>query len=145
MFRFVFLVVFFWACSPEESEPIDTGEKVGCGDPTAHDVTLYFAVEDTESNGVSNLLVSLVDRSWEPGVLGESETDGQGLGSLLAVGVTDLPNCWGTVLNYVVEVKDSNGYYADAEKPINSYLHGAIEDGTFEADFSAFPIVVSPQ
>ena len=78
-------------------------------------------------------------------MLGEGQTDGQGLGSLLAVGVTDLPDCWGTLLNYVVEVSDPNGYYADAEKPVNSYLHGAIEDGSLEADFSAFPIVVSPQ
>ena len=101
-----FLLFILAACSSSEPDFIDTGDggKIVCGDPTAHDVTLSFGVADSEGNGVSNLAVSLVDRSWEPGVLGEGQTDGQGLGSLLAVGVTDLPDCWGTLLNYVVEV-----------------------------------------
>ena len=110
-----------------------------------HDVSVLFAVVDGQGNGVANLDVSLVDRSWEPGTLGSGTTDGRGEGALLAQSVTDLPNCWGTVLNYVVEVTDPTSYYAPAEKAVNSYLYGAIEDGSFEADLTAFPIEVVPQ
>ena len=143
--RFLFLLPIVVACSSSETEPEDTGSGPGCGDPSTHDLSVLFAVEDEQGNGVANLEVSLVDKAWEPGVLGSSSTDGQGKGALLAEGVTDLPNCWGTMLNYVAEVTDPNGYYQSAEKPVNSYLYGAIDDGSFEADLTAFPITVVPQ
>jgi hypothetical protein len=44
-----------------------------------------------------------------------------------------------------MEVHDPTSYYAPAEKPVNSYLYGAIEDGSFEADLTDFPIKVVPQ
>jgi len=141
--KWIVFGVLLGACSSGEKSADDTGVKEGCGDPTLHDITVQFAVEDESGNGVSNIDVRLEERNWDPGVLGESTTDGQGMGDLLAVGVTDLPNCWGTMLSYMVVVEDSSGYYATAEKGINSYLHGAIEDGSMTADLTAFPIVVT--
>jgi hypothetical protein len=132
-------------CAAEEQSLEDTGEEEGCGTPTTHSVTVTFAVVDASKNGVSNLEVRLEDRAWEPGVLGTGQTDGNGLGELLADSVTDLPGCWGTMLNYVVIAEDPSGYYADAEKPVNSYLFGAISDGSNQADLTAFPIEVSPK
>jgi hypothetical protein len=130
----------------EEKEPIDdTSEQEGCGTATIHSVAVAFAVVDASGNGVSNLEVRLEDRAWEPGVLGTGQTDGNGLGELLADPVTDLPGCWGTMLNYVVVAADPSGYYADAEKPVNSYLFGAISDGSNQADLTAFPMEVLPK
>lgn len=131
-------------CGGDEEPKDDTGEQEGCGTPTIHTVSVSFAVVDAQGNGVSNLDVVLEDRAWEPGVLGSGQTDGNGLGELLAESVTDLPNCWGTMLSYVVVVEDPSGYYADAEKPVNSYLYGAISDGSNQADLTAFPIEVAP-
>jgi hypothetical protein len=45
----------------------------------------------------------------------------------------------------VVVATDPSGYYADAEKPVNSYLFGAISDGTNVADFTDFPMEIVPQ
>ena len=143
--RLFLLIPLFFACASDDSEQEETGTSTGCGDPVPHDVSVLFSVTDGQGNGVANLDVALVDRSWEPGVLGSGSTDGQGTGSLLAQSVTDLPNCWGTVLNYVVEVTDPTSYYAASEKAVNSYLYSAIEDGSFEADLTDFPIVVVPQ
>jgi len=144
-------VKYFWltflllGCGSSDSPSDDTGEQVGCGDPSSHDVRVIYEVVDASGNGVSNLEVRLEERNWEPGTLGTGETDGNGTGELLAAGVTDLPNCWGTMLDYVVVVEDPSAYYAAAEKPVNSYLHGAIDDGSLEADLTSFPIEVSAE
>ena len=143
--RLFLLIPLLMACASDDSDGQETGSSTGCGDPVSHDVSVLFAVVDGQGNGVANLEVALVDRSWEPGTLGSGTTDGQGEGALLAQSVTDLPNCWGTVLNYVVEVNDPTSYYAPAEKAVNSYLYGAIDDGSFEADLTDFPIAVVPQ
>lgn len=132
-------------CGAEPDPQEDTSDQSGCGVPSEHTVSLVYAVVDAAGNGVANLAVRLEDRAWEPGVLGSGETDGNGLGELLAESVTDLPGCWGTLLNYVVVVQDPSGYYADAEKPVNSYLFGAISDGSNIADFTDFPIEVAPK
>jgi hypothetical protein len=132
------------ACGGSELQE-DTSDPTGCGEPTSHDVVVVFAVVEAAGNGVSNLEVHLEDRAWNPGVLGTGQTDGNGLGELLAEGVTDLPHCWGTMLDYVVVVEDPSNYYISAEKPLNSYLFGAISDGSLKADFTAFPILVSAE
>jgi hypothetical protein len=139
------LVALAAGCGGEAPEQTDTGEKEGCGTPSLHTVSVVYLVVDSSGNGVSNLEVRLEERAWEPGVLGAGETDGNGNGELLAESVTDLPGCWGTMLNYVVVASDPSGYYGDAEKPVNSYLFGAISDGSNRADLTAFPIEITPQ
>ena len=141
----LWLSIVVIGCSGSDDVLEDTGQDVGCGDPSSHDVRVLFEVVDASGNGVSNLEVRLEDRAWEPGTLGSGTTDGNGTGELLAAGVTDLPNCWGTMLDYVVVVEDPSAYYAAAEKPVNSYLHGAIDDGSLEADLTSFPIEVSAE
>jgi hypothetical protein len=144
-FRVWIFIGMIAGCGGEEPTQDDTGENEGCGTPSSHTVSLVYLVVDAAGNGASNLEVRLEDRAWEPGVLGTGATDGNGEGELLAESVTDLPGCWGTMLSYVVVASDPSGYYADAEKPVNSYLFGAISDGSNVADLTAFPIEIIPQ
>jgi hypothetical protein len=146
-FKLIFMMasVLALGCGGEKQPVDDSGEREGCGTATIHSVAVTFAVVDASGNGVSNLEVRLEDRAWEPGVLGTGQTDGNGFGELFAESVTDLPGCWGTMLNYVVVATDPSDYYADAEKPVNSYLFGAISDGSNQADLTAFPMEILPK
>ena len=52
-------------------------------------------------------------RAWAPGVLGAATSDAGGGAAFTAAEVTDLPGCWGTVLDYVLLVHDPAGVFAD--------------------------------
>jgi len=136
-----FLFLFLLACGSSGSG--DSGERVGaCGDPSEVDLTLKVAVQDSDGNALQDMDVVLEDRGWTSTTLGGGITNAAGEVEFEALGVTDVPGCWGTLLDYVVVASDSLGAWSAGEKSANSYLHTAIEDNSMEADLRAFPVVL---
>ncbi|MEE2751144.1 MAG: hypothetical protein VX519_06925 [Myxococcota bacterium] len=141
--RFAFLVLILSACGRSGAE--DSGEREGaCGEPSEVDLTLKVAVHDSDGIGLQDINVDLEDRGWTNSALGGGVTDEDGEVEFVASGVTDLPNCWGTLLDYVVVATDSQGQWRTGEKSANSYLYTAIDDASMEADMRAFPVVMEP-
>ncbi len=137
------LALVFAACGPSGDE--DSGERVGaCGEPTEVDLTLQVAVQGSDGVWLQDVDVVLEDRGWTNTVLGGGITDESGEVEFVASGVTDLPDCWGTLLDYVVLATDARGQWSPGEKNANSYLHTAIQDTSMEADMTAFPVVLEP-
>jgi hypothetical protein len=128
---------------PADEEQEDTGDPPGihCGDATTWDVTVRARVEDAAGQGVEGVTVGLDDRGYTYGLLGSGETVATGDVQFVATGVTDLPGCWGIVLDYWLVAYDDAGKVA-AEDDMNTELYDAIADGTVLADVSAFPLVV---
>ena len=139
--RRMLLAVFLLACSDGE---VDTGDApVGaCGTPSQHDLTVRVAVQSEAGALLEVIEVVLEDRAWNPGALGSAITDADGEVEMEARGVTDLPDCWGTLLDYVLVATDPRGEYATGEKDVNSSLYNAIADGSLEADVRGFPLVL---
>ena len=106
------------------------------------DLSVRVAVQSEDGALLEDIEVVLEDRAWNPGPLGSAITDAEGEGEIDASGVTDLPGCWGTMLDYVLVATDPRGEYATGEKDVNSSLYNAISDGSLEADVRAFPLVL---
>jgi len=141
--RVAFLVLALSACGRSGAD--DSGERDGaCGDPSEVELTLKVAVQGSDGVGLQDIDVVLEDRGWTNTVLGSGVTDEAGEVEFVASGVTDLPNCWGTLLDYVVLATDAQGSWNPGEKNANSYLHTAIDDTSMEADMRAFPVVLEP-
>ena len=113
-----------------------------CGEPSEVDLALRVSVQGADGSWLQDIDVVLEDRGWTNEQLGGGITNGEGEVEFVASGVTDLPGCWGTMLDYVVLATDPRGDWSAGEKSANSYLHSAIEDGTMEADMRAFPLVM---
>ena len=114
-------------------EPVDDTGSLGgaCGAVTSWDLAVIATVEEG-GVPVSDALVTLEDRGWEPiTILGEAVSAVDGSFHLEAEGVTAVEGCWGSLLDYVVvaEHGDRRG-----ERRVNQALYRAIEDGTLEAD-----------
>jgi hypothetical protein len=122
-----------------DTNDTQTTEPSGaCGDPIQYNLTVIGTVTSGPGQYAPGAHVVLEDRGWEPGtILGEGVTDNKGVFTLDVVGLTSLENCWGTVLDYVLEA-DKGVFYG--ERDINSNLFNAIEDGSLVADMSAFPL-----
>jgi hypothetical protein len=135
--------ILILACSGGD---VDTGEAPAgaCGTPSQHDLEIRVAVQSVDGAFLEDIAVVLEDRAWNPGELGSAITDGDGEADIDASGVTDLPGCWGTMLDYVLIASDPRGEWATAEKDVNSSLYNAISDGSLEADVRAFPLVLQP-
>ena len=139
----VFLVLCLAGCAPAD-ETVDEGEDsdpagVQCGEPVTYDVEIRARVEDV--NGpAAGVLVYLDDRGWTDSTLGSSTTDAAGETSFVALGVTALDGCWGTVLNYQLVAEHSDG--RDVEDDMNTELHAAIDDGSLVADVRDFPLTL---
>jgi hypothetical protein len=122
----------------DTSDTQTTEPSGACGDPILYDLTVIGTVTSGPGQYAPAAHVVLEDRGWEPGtILGEGFTDEKGVFQLSVVGLTSLENCWGTVLDYVLEA-DKGVFYG--EKDINTNLFNAIEDGSLVADMSAFPL-----
>ncbi len=133
------------ACGADE--PGDTGPaepQSACGEPSTVAVTVVARVVDPAGGGVKDIRVALDDRGWTFQELAEGTTDRDGYVTLEAVELTDLPGCWGTVLDYVLVASDPKGHWETAEKDVNSWLYNAISDGTGVADLSGYPIEIGP-
>jgi hypothetical protein len=135
------LAILLLACSGGE---VDTGDAPlgACGTPSQHDLSVRVAVQSEDGALLEDIEVVLDDRAWNPGPLGSAITDVEGEGELDASGVTDLPGCWGTMLDYVLVATDPRGEWATGEKDVNSSLYNAISDGSMVADVRAFPLVL---
>ncbi len=137
------IVVFLMACGAEDSgAPAgdDTGhDGVDCGEASTHDVAIT-ALVTAAAGSVEGVEVTLDDRGWTNAILGSGTTDGRGRVTFTAVGVTSLPNCWGTVLNYWIVAADPDDAARTAEDDMNTELYNAIDGGSFATDVSDRPL-----
>ena len=128
------------------SDPTDTGDTDGqgaCGEVSTEVMSVRGLVEDEQGLGFEGVTVRLEDRGWNPGAtLGTAITDGQGQFVLEEVTITDVENCWGSMLDYVLVATHEE---STAEKEINTQLYNAILDASLEADVSAIPLVLSSE
>ncbi len=135
------LAILLLACSDGEVDSTDA--PVGaCGTPSQHSLSVRVAVQSEDGDLLEDIEVVLEDRAWNPGPLGSAITNVEGEGEIDASGVTDLPGCWGTMLDYVLVATDPRGEYATGEKDVNSSLFNAISDGSLEADVRGFPLLL---
>lgn len=114
-------------CGSPDTDVADTSDGA-CGEPSLHDVTVEGSVVDGDTAaGVAGATVTLRDGQWSPPeTLGTATTAADGTFSLAAAGVTDLPGCWGIVLDYQLEVTDG---VREASRGINGPLEAAIREG----------------
>lgn len=139
------LLTLALACSGGDTgEPVDENEGA-CGDASEHDVTLVVKVVDGLSGDpLEGIEVVVDDRGWTYEDLATGTTGADGTATLDVRGVTDLPDCWGTVLDYVLEVSDPTGFFAEAEEDLNSALYNGIHEWGGEADLTASPVELEP-
>lgn len=133
------------ACTPDEDdESDDTGADLGtdCGEPTTYNVSFDAKVVDDGGRGIDGIQVYLDDRGYTGTVLGEGTTGGDGEVKLMAVGVTSLPDCWGTLLDYWLVASDPADESRTAEDDMNTQLFNAIDDGSLSVDARDFPLTL---
>lgn len=123
-----------------DTQDTDEGPDSACGETTRFDIVISGLVEDADGNPVEGATVVLDDQGYDHEEKGEAVTDSAGTFSISATDLASVEDCWGTLLDYVLEADTTDGL--SGEKSVNSYLLNAIEDGSYEADISAFPLVV---
>lgn len=131
------------ACTPDDDEESDdTGSELGtdCGEPTTYNVAFDAKVVDDRGRGLAGIRVYLDDRGYTGTELGEGTTGGDGEVQLMAVGVTSLPDCWGTLLDYWLVASDPADETRVAEDDMNTQLFNAIDDGSLSVDAREFPL-----
>lgn len=114
-------------CAGGDSDVVDTQDGA-CGAPSLHAVSVQgMVVEAGTTVGYEGVAVELWDGQWDPpSALGGATTGPDGRFSLDAAGVTDLPGCWGIVLDYTLVA--SLGA-ASASRDVNGPLEAAIRSG----------------
>ena len=141
----ILLPLSLLACStPDPDETGDTGDADdgACGDVSTHDVRVRAKVVDASGDAAADIDVVLDDRGWEMVELGGATTDAKGEVDFVAVGVTSVEDCWGTVLNYQLVATDPADTSRTVEDGINSHLYAAIDDGSLVADVRDFPLTL---
>jgi hypothetical protein len=125
-----------------ETAEVDTGhDGVDCGEPSTWDVEVTaMVVSADDGRPLEGIEVSLDDRGWEDEVLGTGTTARNGRVTFTAEGVTSLPNCWGTVLNYWLVATDPADTTRVVEDDMNTELYNAIDGGTLATDVSDRPL-----
>lgn len=127
--------------SAGETGDTGTDDPVGaCGDVSTIDVVIRGGVRDQDENRVPDAYVALEERNWAPGTIhGESETDGNGEFVLEARDLPVVEGCWGTAVQFwlVGDKGDLAG-----EKPMNSPIVSAYNDGTLDVDLGSFPLIL---
>ena len=138
------LFLLLMACgAPSEDTAVEEDVDEGaCGEVRTHDLEVRAAFEDASGAPLSGVRVSLEERNWAPGTLGEGSTTADGTVSFVAPGVTDVEGCWGSALDYWL-VAEADGY-ATLEETMNSNLYNAIDDGSLVADLRATPLIMEP-
>ncbi len=141
MWFFVGGILVAVGCTGDDPQPTDDTDDGGaCGEISRHAVSVVGLVQTEDGAPAVASNVRLEDRGWEPGtVLGDSLAGDDGSFRLENAEITNVENCWGTLLDYVL-VAESGELYG--EKEINQQLYNAILDGESTADVSAIPIVV---
>ena len=137
------LALALTACSGEEPGPstTDTTEPQGaCGDVSSIDVSITGTVEDGDGTFLSGVSVWLEERNWNPGTIhGEATSDGAGSFTFQALGLPVVEDCWGTAVQfYLVGETDT----LSGEKPMNSPIFNAYDDGSYSVDLGAFGLIV---
>jgi hypothetical protein len=136
------LVVLLLACGApaEDTAAVEDIDDGACGEVHTHDLDVRAAFEDVSGAPIEAARVSLEERNWAPGRLGEGLTDADGTVSFAATDVTDVEGCWGSALDYWL-VADADGF-ATLEETMNSNLYNAIADGSLVADLRATPLIM---
>ena len=141
----MFPTLLLLACTPDTSaETGDTGTDFGtdCGEPTTYDVAFRVKVVDVRGAGIRDAAVSLEDRGYTFTSLGAASTGADGTVAFTAVGVTSLPDCWGTLLDYWLVAEDAADASRRVEDDMNTQLFNAIDDGSLSVDVTEFPLVL---
>ena len=130
------------ACgSSDPTDTADTDDQGACGEVSTQTMIVRGLVENSQGVGLEGISVILEDRGWNPGTtLGTATTDAQGAFVLENLTITDVENCWGSLLDYVLVATQADNA---AEKEINTQLYNSIIDGSLDADVSAIPLVLS--
>lgn len=138
------ILLFAFACDvPEDSgEPAgDSGHAgVDCGEASIHDIEVTAMVTSGGRAPAEGIEVVLDDRGWTDSELGSGLTGADGKVTFTAVGVTSLPNCWGTVLDYWLVATDPADASRTVEDDMNTELFNAIDGGTLATDTSDRPL-----
>ncbi len=71
---------------------------------------------------------------------GTATTEVDGTFVLEATELVDVPGCWGTLVDYWVTAELDVQF---GEVQANHKLYNALNDGSFDADFSTFPVEMS--
>lgn len=119
----------------------DTGRPPGaCGDVSSIDVSITGGVRDQDEHPVSSAHVALVERNWEPGTVhGEANTDSSGHFTMEATDLPVVEGCWGTAVQFWLE---GDKGAQTGEKPMNSLIIGAYNDGSLDVDLGQFPLIL---
>ena len=125
------------ACTSTETD--ETDEPIICEPDGTYDIEVTGKVEDATGAAVAGADVALKDYYNAGASLGSATTNATGIFVLDAVGVTDIPNCWGTVLQYDLEASEGG---RTGVKQINSNLHSAITNTSLNTDITSFPVVI---
>jgi hypothetical protein len=124
--------------SAEDTGTDDTTPTGACGAVTTHDVNISGVVHDGGGAGADGAVVSLEERSWDPGTLGTATAASDGTFTISAT-ITGVEDCWGTALDYWLVASGDAG---TAEDAVNQPLFNAVDDGSLTADVSGFPLVL---
>jgi hypothetical protein len=136
------LVLLVLACgsASEDTAVVEDADDGACGEVRTHDLEVRAAFEDASGAPIEGARVTLEERNWAPGTLGEGLTGTDGAVSFAAPGVTDVEGCWGSALDYWL-VAEADGFIT-LEETMNSNLYNAIADGSLVADLRATPLVM---
>lgn len=138
----MFFLLTVLACGGAPSETGDSSDgTIECGASEYYDVSVKAVVQHQTGAPLAGAEVRLEERD-SPRTFGSGTTGADGVVEFTASQVESVPNCWGLVLDYwIVAAVDG----ADvAEDDMNTELYNAISDGSYEADVTGFPLVVTP-
>ncbi len=141
--------MWWWlACFAEGSDtaaPVTTDPPGACDVVEEYDFTVLASVTTQGGQPFEGADVWFEDRGWTPGaILGNSSSDANGDVEVVALGVTMVEGC--PILDYwlVAEGTDPTGAAVRAENGLNANLYTALDNGTFVADISMFPLELEP-
>ena len=125
------------------TDPPDAGGQ--CGEVTNHDIFIRAMVVEENGDPVAGAELRIIEDAWHPA--GESWVGGvtgpDGIGEFTAQGIVSVADCWGIILNYHLEAQ--LGDRIAREERYNDSLFNAINSETWEADTTAFPLVMPAQ
>lgn len=138
------ILLFAFACEveAETGQPVEDSGHAGvdCGEASTYDIEVTAMVTSGGRSPAEGIEVVLDDRGWTYSELGSGTTGTDGKVTFTAVGVTSLPNCWGTVLDYWLVATDPADPSRTVEDDMNTELYNAIDNGSLSTDTTDRPL-----
>ncbi len=128
-----------------DSEPAAPTQGGACGEVSEHDILIRARVVDSDGiTPVAGAELRIVEDRWHQPerVWGSGITGADGVGEFTAAGIVSVEDCWGVALNYILTAQLGDRVASDTM--YNSSLFNAINSQTWEADTTAFPLVLPP-